>query len=322
MKKWKSLLIKDALLEAIRGWCNEYKCCKRKKLLFKKVWLYCWKKKERFKKRERKKRLKDITVILPQEVEKVEIIILGCIHRGSPQFNEKMFLDTVKLIDETPNLYTIINGDAIDNAIKNSKSNVHYAVESPQASMNWLIDKLQPLADKGKILAIGSGNHEERTERETGQDPTWWMAKCLGIEERYFNGLFVIYLSMGMNRGRIGKYHTFTINGGHGAGGGTTPQGASKKLVDMSEIVVNADVYIRGHSHQPMWIPGARYVVDARTKKHYYFDPLLVGNQAYLNFEGSYAEKKMYKPSSKRIPVIILQTFYDIKKADLRTLQL
>lgn len=263
--------------------------------------------------------MKDISVVLPQSTTNIEIIMLGDIHRGSRQFDEKMFLETINYIKNTPNCYTIINGDAIDNAIKGSKSNCHLATESPQESVNWLIDTLRPIAELNKILAIGPGNHEERTERETGNDPMWWVARCLGIEDRYFDGIFILYISMGKNRNRIGKYHTFTIVGGHGTGGGGTPQSMAKKLQDLSQIVVNADVYVMGHLHQQMWVPKARYVVDARTKRHYYLDPLLVGGQAYLEFEGSYGERKMLSPSSKRIPIIMLQTGYDTKRAELRT---
>lgn len=263
--------------------------------------------------------MKDISVILPQSTTNIEILLLGDGHRGSKQFNEKLFLETVNYIKNTPNCYCIVNGDLLDNAIKNSKSNVHLAVESPQESMNWIVDTLKPLAEKEKILAIGPGNHEERTERETGTEPTWWIARCLGIEERYFSGIFILYVSMGRNRNRVGKYHTFAIVGGHGAGGGGTPQSASKKLIDLAQIVVNADVYVMNHFHQQMWVPRARYVTDVRTKKHYFLDPLLVMGNAFLDFEGSYAETKMYQPSSKRVPIIELHTGFDWKRAELKT---
>ena len=51
-------------------------------------------------------------------------------------------------------------------------------------------NKLKPIADR--ILAVTTGNHEERSEKEVGMDISWWIAKCLGIEERYSRAIYFI----------------------------------------------------------------------------------------------------------------------------------
>jgi predicted phosphodiesterase len=264
---------------------------------------------------ERKCLMKDISVMLPQEVTEIKILLLGDVHRGSQQFNEKEFLETVEFIRKNDNYYAILMGDLIDNATRNSKSNCYLAVESPQASVEWVINKLKPIADR--ILAVTTGNHEERSEKEVGMDISWWIAKCLGIEERYSQGPFILFVSMGKNQNRTGMYHTFSLYGIHGDGMGTTLQGAVRKLQLMGDVVVNADVYIIGHSHKPLIMPSPRIVIDTKNKKHNIIDPLFVNGQSFLNFEGSYGEKKGYLPTSQRKPIIKLKTGYDKKYVSL-----
>ena len=41
--------------------------------------------------------MKDISVTLPQEVTDIKIMLIGDVHRGSKQFNEKDFLETVEI---------------------------------------------------------------------------------------------------------------------------------------------------------------------------------------------------------------------------------
>ncbi len=259
--------------------------------------------------------MKDISVTLPQEVTDIKIMLIGDVHRGSKQFNEKDFLETVEFIRKNDDYYTILMGDLIDNATKISKSDCYQAVESPQESVEWVINKLKPIAHK--VLACTSGNHEERTEREVGMDISWWVAKCLGIEDRYSIGPFILYVSMGRNQNRDNMYHTFSLYANHGNGMGTTMSGAVKKLQALGEVVVNADVYLIAHSHKPLIMPCPRIVIDTKNKKHSMIDPLFVNGQSFLNFEGSYGEKKGYAPTSQRKPIIKLKTGYDKKYVSL-----
>ena len=257
--------------------------------------------------------MRDIVVTLPQTVDEIKILLLGDVHKGSREFNEELFLDTVELIRTTPNLYAILMGDLIDNALKTSKSDSYLATERPQESMQWIIEKLDPIKDK--LLACTNGNHEDRTERDAGMDLTWWLAKSLGIEERYSNGPFILFVSMGKNQGREGVYHTFSIYGMHGVSAGNV-----KGLQNMGGVVVNADVYVMGHSHKPVMFPEPRIVVDTANKKHKLIDPLFVNGPSFLNFEGSYGEAKGYKPNSQRKLLIKLKTGYATKSTSLEML--
>lgn len=257
--------------------------------------------------------MKDIAVTLSQDVENIKIMLMGDIHKGSREFNEKLFLETVEKVKNTSDLYVILMGDLIDNALKTSKSDSYLATERPQESMQWIIDKLDPIKDK--ILACTSGNHEDRTERDAGMDLTWWLAKALGIEERYSNGPFILFVSMGRNQGRDGMYHTFSIYGTHGA---TTSN--VRGLKNMGNVVVNADVYVMGHTHKPIMFPDPRIIVDTRNRTHKVIDPVFVNGTSFLNFEGSYGEKKGYTPTSQRQTIINLITGFSKKYVTLELL--
>lgn len=259
--------------------------------------------------------MKDISVVLSQEVTEAKIILLGDTHVGSPQFNETKLLEIIEYIKNNDDVYTILMGDLIDNALKTTKANPYKAIMSPQASLKHIIKILTPIKDK--ILLITPGNHEEKTEIEVDVDITWFIARELGLEDRYSEFSFILYISMGKNRNRKGTYHTFSIYGTHGSSSGTTYASALNKVISLADTVVNADVYVMNHVHKPIVTYTKRYVVDLRTKKHYSQEPLFVTGNAFLDFKGSYGERKMYRPTSQRIPMIVLRTSSITKSVDL-----
>lgn len=265
--------------------------------------------------------MKDITVVLPQEVEQIKIIILGDVHCGSPQFNEKLFLDTINKIKTNDDYYAILLGDLIDNTIKQSKGNIYLNTESPQESMKRMLKYLMPI--RHKILVGCPGNHEERSEKEVGVDLMYWLCKSLGLidEERdidrYSDGPFCLFIKMGSSRKRKNVYHTFSIFGSHGSSSGITHASAVNKLIGMTNLIPNADIYIMGHTHKPIITWDKRYLINNSACRHVEHESLLVNGSSFLDFEGSYGEKKLYKPTSQKIPLIILKTGYNSKEVSV-----
>lgn len=262
--------------------------------------------------------MKDIRVTLSQDVKNIDVILLGDIHRGSAQFDEPLFNKVIKYISENENCYTVLMGDLIDNALKNSKSNIYCAVESPKDSIDWIVNKLKSI--KHKILALTSGNHEDRTSREAGIDITANIAERLDLTERYSEGPFILYVSLGTSRNRKGMYQTFTIFGTHGSGGGSSQSGALNKILSLANIVPNADIYLMGHTHKPLITFENRYLINSVARTHVEHEALYVNGGSFLNFEGSYGEKNLYKPTSKKVPIINLKTGYDYKKVEVSIL--
>lgn len=267
--------------------------------------------------------MKDITVVLPQEVETIKIFIITDAHCGSPQFNEKLFVNTINKIKNNDNYYVILLGDLIDNTIKQSKGNSYLSTESPQDSMKRMVKYLEPIKDR--ILVCHPGNHEERSEKEVGVDLSYWLCKALGIidEEkgidRYSAEPFCLFIKMGASRKRKNTHHTFTIFGAHGASTGTSHGSAVNKLVSMSNLIPNADIYIMGHTHKPIITWDKKFLMNKASCQHVEHESLLINGSSFLDFEGGYGEKKLYKPTSQKMPLIVLKTGYNSKKVDVET---
>lgn len=240
--------------------------------------------------------MKRICVKLQEE--SIKIIPIGDVHRGSSQFNEKLFIDVINTIKNNDNYYTMLMGDLIDNALKNSKSNIYEAVESPSKSIDWLIEKLEPI--KHKILTIIPGNHEERTFKEAGIDPLEKLVEKLGLRERYSKEPFILFLTL--KDGNV-----FTIYGAHGASSGTTMGTIANKITSLGNILVNADIYVMGHSHKPMIAFEPCFVVNEVRRTYKLLERLYVNCASFVNYEGGYGEQKLYKPTSYVIPVICLE---------------
>lgn len=75
-------------------------------------------------------------------------------------------------------------------------------------------------------------------------------------------------------------------------------------MADMANIV-DADIYIMGHTHLPMVMKQGFYRVDRLNCSATMVNKLFVNTSSMLNY-GGYGETFQYKPSSKDCPVIYL----------------
>lgn len=226
----------------------------------------------------------------------VTIIPIADVHIGDKLANLKRLKEALQRIKEEPNTYTIINGDLCNMALKNSKSDVYSDNLSPMEQVLTATELLEGI--KNKILVISTGNHEDRTTKETNIDVTRLIAKQLGIEDRYADGWWYLYLTFGKdNKGRA---ITYGITGIHGYGGGRKSGGKINRLEDMSQVVI-ADLYIMSHTHKPISTKSCIYIPyyqsRALSKQEMYY---LMTN-SFLESDGGYAEKMGFPPSNTSI---------------------
>lgn len=148
-----------------------------------------------------------------KDTKEIRIVPLADVHIGEKQFNQKLFKETIDYIKDNDNVFTILNGDLMNTAIKNSVSDVYDEEIKPMQQIERLVELLTPIKDK--ILVATSGNHERRITRETTIDITY-IAMCqLGIGDRYTNGAYYLYLYFGeKERGRKTEM-VYTIFGYH-----------------------------------------------------------------------------------------------------------
>lgn len=243
--------------------------------------------------------MKIIRVNLNEENNKImddiTIIPIADVHLGDDLANLKLFREVLKRIQDEENTYTIINGDLCNMALKNSKSDVYGQSLAPMEQVIAMVDYLKPIKDK--ILVIGTGNHEDRTQKETNIDVTRLIARELGIEDRYANEWWYLYLTFGKDKHDARRTITYGITGVHGFGGGRKPGGKINNLESMSEVVL-ADLYIMSHTHKPIatkkCIYTPYYQSKTLTKQEMYY---LMTN-SFLESDGGYAEKMGFTPAS------------------------
>lgn len=246
--------------------------------------------------------MKIINVRLNENIKELHIIPISDVHLGDKQLNMKLLKDTLKRIKEEKNTYTILNGDFCNFALKNSKSDVYEDNLNPMEQLNLMLDLIEPIKDK--ILVISTGNHEDRIVKETNMDITGLVAKQLGIEDRYANSWWYLYLRFGKKIEGANRPMCYQITGYHGSGGGRKPGGKANRLQEMSQVVI-ADIYVMSHTHTPMsmkqqiWIPD--YANNSLNKKEMYY---LMTN-SFLEPEG-YGEKLGMLPVSNTITEVVL----------------
>lgn len=240
----------------------------------------------------------------------ITIIFISDVHLGSEYCFENEFRSLVKWICETPNVYVVLGGDLIENAGKNSPGDGVFHQESPREQIRMLQNILEPLAEKGRILAIVNGNHEFRTKKDSGFDIMWNVASYLRILDRFREYTAYIKIQLGNPvrksgvRSESSDRPTYVICVTHGSGGGMTGSG-----VNMNEkygrLLQNVDLLLVGHRHQPYTVDSARISVDSRNNLVTVDEFKFVSGTGWLEY-GGYPVQRMLPPTAFRIQKIIL----------------
>lgn len=230
-------------------------------------------------------------------VKEATIIPIADVHIGDRLSNLKLLKEVLERIKKEPDTYTIINGDFCNIALKNSKSDVYNEGLSPMEQVLEATELLEGI--KSKILVITTGNHEQRIEKETNIDVTRLIAKQLGIEDRYADGWWYLYLTLGKNE--KGREITYGITGFHGFGGnGRKSGGKINKLEDMSQVVI-ADLYVMSHTHKPITTKSCIYIPYYQSKALSKQEMYYLMTNSFLESDGGYAEKMGFPPSNTSI---------------------
>ena len=118
-------------------------------------------------------------VTLGEDVDRLEILPLSDLHIGDPGFNEPALKNYLRYVQAEQNRYILLNGDVINNATKGSVSDIYAETMPPRRQIEHAADLLAPVADR--VLGIVSGNHERRTDKESGISPVEILAEKLHV---------------------------------------------------------------------------------------------------------------------------------------------
>lgn len=200
----------------------------------------------------------DFKVIQKLFKDEICVIPLSDLHLGAKSCMLKEIKETIKHIAETPNCYTVLVGDIIDNGVITGKAlGVYDNVLSPMQQITQAVELLKPI--KNKILACVSGNHEDRTEKSTNINPMYLICAELGITDIYRNNLAIMKVQIGERKetSHIRKSYTILIH--HGKG---TSETAIKKDLEFLGKFEGVDGIITGHTHNPRNAKFEKIVVD------------------------------------------------------------
>ena len=256
--------------------------------------------------------MKSITVNLENKGD-IRIIPFSDLHIGSNKCNLGLIKSQIEKVKADKNCYAIIVGDLVNNSTRTSVGDVFAQPLSPMEQMKLAIDLFSPIKDR--ILAITSGNHERRSYKDCGTDLGWFFAKSMELEDRYDYCAPLLRLRFGNCRchkkhpgkptgGGDGKLNYYIyITHGDGANGSTV--GGKANSLNKRGLIVDADVIITGHTHQPLAFTNSAMRINRISGNVDEFTQTFVNCASTLGYE-EYAELKGMKPSSNKQPEIIL----------------
>ena len=233
--------------------------------------------------------------------ETVEILPLADIHIGDKNSDIELVKKLIQTVRDIPNRYLILDGDLMNTAIVGSKSDVYSEIMTPSEELKRCKEIFEPIKDK--ILCVLPGNHEERVTKTTGVCMTEILCRELGIQSVYSPTSAVIFLKMGWYR-KKGRPFVYTIYVNHGSGGGRKPGSKISRLADYASIV-DADVFIVGHTHFPASFKQQTYRVNTSNSTVTLREQLFVNTASALSY-GGYGDRQGYQPGSNSYPVITL----------------
>jgi len=225
-------------------------------------------------------------------VNKLFIVPFGDLHYGSKECNIKRALETIKWVKDNPDARVILMGDYMDCSTRTSVGAGPFD-ESTHGDVQYeyVLNMFNPI--RKKILAAVTGNHEERIRQATGYDITKLLCKELQIPYLQYGGFVKVRV----------KGHRYVIYMTHGASGASLPYTKIRGVLDIGNFI-DADIICYGHVHSlqvhAQEVKKIKGNHVERDKKYY----ILTGH--YLNYEGSYAEMKGYRPEKQGSPTIEL----------------
>src|SRR3990167_4368330 len=155
------------------------------------------------------------------------------------------------------NAWVVLLGDLIENSNRGSVgAGVYEQIQQPQEQADEIIELFKPLAKKKQILGLITGNHEERTYKDTGFDISYNIAKELGVPYMRYSGLFKL---------KVGQVN-YTVFATHGSTGSRFLHTKMKSCEDLCKIAP-CDIILMGHVHDLMVWQTQYYTIDIKNKQ-------------------------------------------------------
>ena len=224
------------------------------------------------------------------DIDTATIYPLADVHLGAEGSDWQNFYELVNRISQERDTYVTLQGDLIDNGLKNSVTNVYRATMRPYEQKREMAKALEPIRDK--ILCIIPGNHERRSKREADACPTYDIATKLDLEDRYRESLAFIRVGLGQNP-KSRKEWSYYLACMHGVGGGGLPGAGVNRNDRYLQALDGVDILITGHTHRPYALRGSKVIIDAQNRRATLRPTLHMVAGSWLDYVGFPVDKML-----------------------------
>jgi hypothetical protein len=254
---------------------------------------------------------RDFDLIIHEFPERPDLHIhfIADVHLGAQEHMAKNWEYFCGHVLDDPNAYLIIGGDMINNATRNSVSNIFDETMRPREQKRIMAEMLKPL--RNRILCALPGNHEGRSGKDADDDPMYDIMCKLDLEDLYRENLAFIKIQMGRKDSDGQKNPTYTLAATHGAGGGIYTGAAVNRNERFGYVIDGCDALLVAHSHKPFVTQPGKIYIDRSNNKVSIKPFKVIVATSWLEYSG-YAARKQLLPAS-HCPQVI--TLYGHKKA-------
>lgn len=239
----------------------------------------------------------------------VRIYPISDVHLGAAEHMTRKWEEFCQNVLKDPRGYIILGGDLINNATRNSVSNIFEETMRPREQKQLMVSMLEPI--KSRILCAVTGNHERRSTKDADDDPTYDIMCKLDLEHLYRENVAFVKIQVGeevTERGhRTNGFQrpTYVFAVTHGSGGGILTGGAVNRNERYGYVLDGCDALVVGHTHKPFVTQPSKIYIDARNNTVSIRPFKVISSTSWLQY-GGYAAQKMLLPSSHAPQVITL----------------
>lgn len=211
------------------------------------------------------------------------LIAFGDSHWGHPQSDVERSQRMLEYCLEHE-IYLICMGDLMESGLTTSVGDSVYQQKlNPQEQMEFTIEQLEPLANRGLILGYLMGNHELRIRKRTGVDISKAICRILKVPYLNYACWNLFY---------VGK-QSYSIYAWHGASAARYSHTRLKAVTDITRYI-SADCILMAHTHSLMEDSCLVQVVNRTKKKVVEKKVHVILTGSYLTWDLSYAQEKGY----------------------------
>ena len=231
---------------------------------------------------------KPIIKSTPQEFRAIDVYVIGDLHYGSAQFDERKWNVVKDEILSAQNRYVVFVGDLMENAVPGSRSSVFEQICNPQDQKEFVVQQFVDLKDR--ILSIIDGNHEKnRSYKYAGLFPLFDAAVIAGIPELYRPHFAFVDVGVGARKKDPSQQTHYVIYTSHKA--------KDNKNYCSSDFVENVDLFCYGHDHSGKSEPRGKLIYDTKLKMVRQATVATIDGGSFLRY-GGYAADNAYRPNA------------------------